>query len=119
MHRIRAETTPEGTAIVTAQGEFDAYAVPELTAGFASLGDARDVVVDLSGVSFLDSTALGLVVRTVREIGERGGRVRIVLPERSARRIFEITMLDQVLPLAATREDALAELARQLTEPND
>jgi anti-anti-sigma factor len=112
MHRIRVDSTPNGTAIVIAQGELDAYAAPELTAGFANLGDARDIVIDLSAVSFLDSTALGIVVRTVREIGEQGGRIRMVLPDNAARRIFEITMLDQVLPLAETREDALAELAR-------
>jgi anti-sigma B factor antagonist len=112
MHRIRVDSTPEGMAIVTAQGELDAYAAPELTAGFANLRDTRDVVVDLSEVSFLDSTALGIVVRTVREIGEQGRRTRLVLPEGTARRIFEITMLDQVLPLAETREDALAQLAR-------
>jgi anti-sigma B factor antagonist len=112
MHRVRVDTTPEGVAVVIAEGELDAYAAPELTAGFANRGDALDVVVDLSAVSFLDSTALGIVVRTVRAIGERGGAVRLVLPETTARRIFEITMLDQVLPLAATREDALAELAR-------
>ena len=112
MHRIRVDTTPEGAAIVSAEGELDAYAAPELTACFATVSAARDVVVDLSAVPFLDSTVLGIVVRTVREIGERGGAVRLVLPETAARRIFEITMLDQVLPLAATREDALAELAR-------
>ncbi len=110
MHRIRVDITPDGAAIVIAKGELDAYAAPELTACLAGLGDARDVVVDLSAVSFLDSTALGVVVRTVREIGERGGEVRLVLPVTTARRIFELTMLDQVLPLAATREDALAEL---------
>jgi anti-sigma B factor antagonist len=110
MHRIRVDTTPDGAAIVIAEGELDAYAAPELTACLASQGDVRDVVVDLSSVSFLDSTALGIVVRTVREIGERGDDVRLVLPGTAARRIFEITMLDQVLPLAATREDALAEL---------
>ena len=115
MHRIRVDTPPESAAIVTAEGELDAYAAPELTAGFANVRDARDVVVDLKAVSFLDSTALGVVVRTVREVGERGDRIRLVLPESAARRIFEITMLDQVLPLAETREDALAELAR----PND
>jgi anti-sigma B factor antagonist len=111
MHRIRVQITPQGTAIVSAEGELDAYAAPELTSCFENVGAARYVVTDLSAVSFMDSTALGVVVRTLREIGERGGAARVVLPETAARRIFEITMLDQALPLAATREDALAELA--------
>ncbi len=112
MHRIRVEIAPQGAAIVSAVGELDAYAAPELTSCFESVGAARDVVADLSAVSFMDSTALGVVVRTLREVEERGGGARVVLPETAARRIFEITMLDQVLPLAATREDALAQLAR-------
>jgi len=112
MHRISVDTLPEGAVIVSAEGELDAYAAPELTESFATVAEARQVVVDLSAVSFMDSTALGILVRTIREIGERGDSVRLVLPETSARRIFEITMLDQVLPLAATREDALVDLSR-------
>ena len=111
MHRISVGTTPEGVAVVNVEGELDAYAAPDLASRFASVRHAQNVVTDLSGVSFLDSTALGVVVRTLREIRERGGDVRVVLPETSARRIFEITMIDQVLPLAATREEALADLA--------
>ncbi len=111
MNRIRVEITPEGPAVVSAEGELDAYAAPELTSCFENVGAARYVVADLSAVSFMDSTALGVVVRALREIGERRGAARVVLPKTAARRIFEITMLDQALPLAATREDALAELA--------
>lgn len=110
MHRISVETTPQGAAVVSAEGELDAYVAPELTECLATASKARNVALDLGGVSFMDSTALGIVVRTVREIGERGGGVRLVLPRTSARRIFEITMLDQVLPLAESREDALADL---------
>ena len=69
------------------------------------------ILADLGDVSFLDSTALGVLVRAVRKFDENGSRVRIVLPTGSARRIFEITTLDRVLPVAATRSEALAELA--------
>jgi anti-sigma B factor antagonist len=72
--------------------------------------------VDLAAVSFLDSTALGLVARVVREIRERGGEARVVLPASSARRIFEITTLDRVLPVTGSREEGLAELAAAGTE---
>lgn len=58
----------------------------------------------------MDSTVLGLIVRASRELTEAGARVRIVLPMGSARRIFEITALDDVLPIAETRSAALAEL---------
>ncbi|MGH3135611.1 MAG: STAS domain-containing protein [Gaiellaceae bacterium] len=97
--------------VVRAEGELDAYAAPELTSVINdTLGDAR-VVVDLVGVSFMDSTALGLVVRLVRELREGGGDVRVVLPRGSARRIFEITTLDRVLPVSTSQANALAELS--------
>ena len=49
-------------------------------------------------------------MRGVRALDEEGARVQVVLPAGSARRIFEITALDRVLPVAASRQDALAAL---------
>jgi hypothetical protein len=49
-------------------------------------------------------------VRNVRELGEDGAEVQVVLPSGSARRIFEITTLDRVLPVAPSREEGLAAL---------
>jgi len=99
--------------IVSAQGELDAYAAPDLIAAFDDTVSDRRLVADLAAVSFMDSTALGLVVRGVREHGERGGIARVVLPGGTARRIFEITTLDRVLPVSPSRAEALAELARE------
>ena len=111
MHRIQVDTDSD-TAVVSGEGELDAYAAPDFSAIFDELGAAR-VVIDLDAVSFMDSTALGLVVRAVRELGERGSVVRIVLPRSPARRIFEITTLDGALPVCASRREALAELAAE------
>jgi anti-anti-sigma factor len=97
--------------VLVAEGELDAYSAPELADRFAEVTRASAVVVDLAGVSFMDSTALGLLVRSLRELEEGRVATRIVLPETPARRIFEITTLDQVLPVAASRGEALAELA--------
>jgi len=109
VYRIRVET--EGEAIVLrAEGELDAFAADEIRSAFVQAGVASAVVTDLTAVSFMDSTALGLIVRGVREIGERGARASVVLPHTTARRIFEITTLDRVLPVSASREEALAEL---------
>src|SRR5262245_60074248 len=109
MHRLREERG-ERAAVLVADGELDAYSAPELTESFAEVSRAGAVVVDLTGVSFMDSTALGLLVRALRELEEEDVTVRVVLPETPARRIFEITTLDRVLPVAASRGEALAEL---------
>jgi anti-anti-sigma factor len=109
VHRITLESG-EHPAILRASGELDAFVLPDLQAAFDALGATAAVVFDLSAVTFLDSTALGLVVRAVREIAERGGQARVVLPASSARRIFEITTLDRVLPVAESAVEARAAL---------
>ena len=105
MRRVSIERTA-GVATVIARGELDAYEAPELSQAFSQLVQDARVVIDLGDVSFLDSTALGVVVRSVREIDERGDNSRVVLPRGTARRIFEITTLDRVLPVAQSRAEA-------------
>jgi anti-sigma B factor antagonist len=109
VHSISLEKESHAV-IVVASGELDAFVEDDLVGIFRETGREGRIVVDLAGVSFLDSTALGILVRTVREVGGRGGEIRIVLPDGTARRIFEITTLDQVLPVADSRAQALDEL---------
>jgi anti-sigma B factor antagonist len=100
-----------GPALVRAEGELDAFAAGDISAAFEETEAALRLVADLSAVSFLDSTALGLIVRGVREIGDRGGRALVVLPRSTARRIFEITTLDRVLPISESAAAATSALA--------
>jgi anti-sigma B factor antagonist len=106
MHRVTVDRS-DAVAVVAAKGELDAYSAPDLDAAFADVGAETRVVVDLTKTSFLDSTALGAVVRALRAVDERGGRALVVLPRGPARRIFEITALDGALPVAESRAQAL------------
>ena len=112
VHRIRVERDGDGAVgVLRATGELDAFAVPDLEGAFAEVVALDRVVVDLEGVSFLDSTALGTLVHQVRRVqAHDGAAVRVVLPAGTARRIFEITTLDRVLPVAPSVGEALAEL---------
>jgi anti-anti-sigma factor len=109
MHAVLTEQSGRAT-VVLASGELDAFAAPDLASAFLEIRGAARVVTDLERVSFMDSTALGIIVRNVRELGEAGTQVRVVLPAGSARRIFEITTLDRALPIAPTRLAALEAL---------
>jgi anti-sigma B factor antagonist len=116
MHRIRTHRESD-VFVLTAEGELDAFIAPALTESLddAARGPEGRLLADLSRVSFMDSTALGALVRAVNELVRGGGRARIVLPATAARRIFEITTLDSALPTAPTRAEAL----RQLQAPGD
>ena len=100
----------EGGLVLTLSGELDAYDAPALRTAFADAaadGSASAVVLDLTTVSFLDSTALGTIVGLLRRVRERGGELRVVLPETEARRIFELTSLDRSLDVRPDRASAL------------
>ena len=96
--------------LVLAEGELDAFAAPDITAAIEQVAGERRVIADLAEVSFMDSTALGLLVKGVRRLREGGAGVRVVLPRGTARRIFEITTLYRVLPVSETAARAAAEL---------
>jgi anti-sigma B factor antagonist len=117
MHDLYEKHDQGRTAVVTLRGELDAHDAPRLrelfTAAVTELEGATEprLVVDLTGVAFLDSTVLGTIVGAVRRAREVGGELRIVLPETAARRIFEITGLDEVLDVSPTRAAALERAA--------
>ncbi len=110
MHAVRIERDGR-VAVVRATGEVDAFVAPELEAAFEELAGEAFVVADLVGVSFMDSTALGVLVRVARTRTATETATRIVLPVGTARRIFEITALDRALPVAASRASAVEDVA--------
>lgn len=108
------EIGPEpGTAVVTLRGELDAHDAPRLREAFAGAlaelqsDDGPRLVLDLTGVAFMDSTALGALVGALRRVREAGGEMPVVLPDSPARRIFEITGLDEVLSIYPSRAAAI------------
>jgi anti-sigma B factor antagonist len=106
-------TTIDGVCVVTGEGELDAYSADALRNALVEscTTHAARVVVDLTNVPFIDSTALGVLVGGLRRVREVEGEILVVLPRGAARRVFEITTLDRVLPTAASRHDAIGQLA--------
>ena len=112
MHKVEI-ARQSGVPVVAARGELDAFAAPDLERSLNDARGERAFVVDFEAVSFLDSTALGVVVAAVRRAQEAGIETRIVLPGSAARRIFEITTLDRILPVAESRASALEALSAE------
>jgi len=59
-------------------------------------------------VTFIDSTALGVVVSGVKGVRAHSGRLDIVCQDENIRRIFEITGLDRILHMYHSRQEALS-----------
>ncbi len=95
-----------GTPVISVQGEIDVATAPQLREsihGVIAKG-SRTVVLDLLGVTFLDSTALGVLVGGLKRCRELGGEFHIVVADARIKKIFEITGLDNVFPMAETVE---------------
>jgi len=96
-----------GVTVVEVRGELDLYTAPGLRCVLLRTR-AREVVLDLSAVTFLDTAALGVLVGCHEWAARRGGRLRLVCPQPFLRKVFRITGLDRVFALHDDIDAALA-----------
>jgi anti-anti-sigma factor len=106
--------TDDGSPVVVVTGEIDMATAPmlgrELTAAIES-GDGP-VVLDLSDVTFFDSSGLRVAIVAHRDLGEQGRRLAVVCnPEGHVRRTFALAGLADVLDLHPSRDAALSDLS--------
>ncbi|MEI2784865.1 MAG: STAS domain-containing protein [Candidatus Nanopelagicales bacterium] len=98
----------EGAAgtVVAVTGELDVFTAPQLEVALQDqIGQGHaDLVVDLSGVEFLDSTGLGVMVKALKWAREAGGGLRVVATQERITKVFTITGLDEVMQLSGSVE---------------
>jgi anti-sigma B factor antagonist len=102
VHGLAVETcNGAGGALLTVQGEVDLVTAPELQAALESAlpPERARVVIDLRGVTFLDSTGLALLLRYDRKAAMAGRRVVVVKGPPHVQRAFELTGLSQRLTM--------------------
>ena len=80
---------------IRVKGELDMAATPTLTQAIVGTGHVPHIRLDLSGVTFLDSSAIGALVASGREVGERGSRLQIGPRSDIVMRVLEITGLGE------------------------
>jgi anti-anti-sigma factor len=102
----------DGDVVVAAlSGEIDlanARAIGSLVAGSVP-NDAAGVVLDLSAVTYLDSSGVHLVFDLSERLGSRQQRLALVVPEQSRiRRVLELVNVGSVLPVTPDSDDATA-----------
>jgi len=110
---VSSERTGAGLGIVSLSGEVDIYTAPQFKECMLELIDTgvERLVVDLSDVTFIDSTALGVLIGGVRRVHTAGGAMALVVTSRAVERVLSITGLDRVFTIHATREAAFESLA--------
>jgi anti-anti-sigma factor len=101
-------TTIGGAPAVTVYGEIDAGTAVTLDDALeAAVRETRGVlVVDLSGVSFLDSAGVMVLLRGRSLLGREDREMAMICPRRTIRDVLETIAVNQLFVVFATREDA-------------
>lgn len=102
------------TAEIIVEGELDLSTAPHLKwplLDSVKAGRTR-LLVNFSGVTFIDSTALSVLVGAHRRLPE-AARMTVVCSNPNVLRIFEVSGLDATFEIFPTREEALARLRSQ------
>src|SRR5437016_2796230 len=88
---------PQSPNVLPLEGEIDLHVSPDIAASLASMVAARParLVVDLSGVTYIDSSGLAVLIQATQTVEEYGGKLTLAGMNEDVRSIFEMARLDQ------------------------
>ena len=101
-----AKTEP---SILPLKGEIDLHVSPQIGTSLAALIEKKpsQLVVDLSQVTYIDSSGLAVLIEAMQNVGGYGGKFALSGLQESVRPIFEIARLDQVFRIFPDTASAL------------
>jgi anti-sigma B factor antagonist len=110
---IKTEKLGDDRYVISLAGEVDLYTAPEFKQQLLEVitQGGRNVIVDFSDTTFIDSTTLGVLVGGVKRLRSNDGQLALVCNDRNITKIFEITGLDRVFTIYGTRDEAVNAVA--------
>ncbi|MCW2868203.1 MAG: anti-anti-sigma factor [Marmoricola sp.] len=109
---LSLETREVGSrTIVSVGGEIDVYTAPKLRDQITELvsDDRHDLLIDLEGVDFLDSTGLGVLVGGLKKVRAQDGSMELICSQDRLLKIFRITGLAKVFTIHDSQAAALGD----------
>jgi len=109
---VKTDKVDNETYVISLTGEVDLYTAPEFKQQLLNVisEGGKDVIVDFSDTTFIDSTTLGVLVGGVKRLRTEDGRLSLVCSDRNITKIFEITGLDRVFTIYPTRDEAVSKV---------
>ena len=110
---LREETAASGTHVISVRGEIHLSTAPRFSQHLQTAIDngSKAIVLDLSGVEFIDSTGLSVLLTGLRRVTQLQGRMAIVCANPTVLRLFQITSLDETFDIFRERSAAFAHVA--------
>ena len=101
---------PDSPFVLPLKGEIDLHVSPEIAVSLAGVAATRPahIVVDLTKVTYVDSSGLAALIQGMQDVREYGGKFAIVGIQEDVRPIFEMARLDQVFQIFPDLDSALA-----------
>jgi anti-sigma B factor antagonist len=101
---------PDAPNVLPLEGEIDLHVSPRVTAALGAMIDQKPerLVVDLSAVSYIDSSGLAVLIEGMQKVEEYGGKFVLAGLQEKVRPIFEMARLDQVFIIFPHVDAALA-----------
>ena len=105
---IQFTTLDNGIRLIKILGNLDRIGTGEIETKFTNYcaGEAVRVIVDLSGVRFLASIGIRLLMLTAKSLANRGGRMVLLKPIPDVRDVLEITGIPAIIPIYDSFESA-------------
>jgi anti-sigma B factor antagonist len=109
---IKTEELGDDSYVISLAGEVDLYTAPEFKQQLLDVisQGGKNVIVDFSNTTFIDSTTLGVLVGGIKRLRTNDGQLSLVCNDRNITKIFEITGLDRVFTIYSTRDEAVDQL---------
>jgi anti-sigma B factor antagonist len=101
----------EAATICRPVGELDAFSVQDFREHLGGLAGEPAVIIDLSGVPFMDSAGLGALIGGIRKIRDAEGEVVVVCDRAAVLRLLHTTRFDRMVTVVSLIDEAHAELA--------
>jgi anti-sigma B factor antagonist len=106
---IATEEVAPRVCVVAPTGELDLYTCPDFESELTRVisNGAERVVVDLTQTTFMDSTALGVLLGALESLRARDGRFALVSADETILRVLEVTGLHRIFEIRGSRAEAL------------
>ncbi len=111
--KVNTRVLNEKAQAVEVQGEIDVYTSPRVKETINELIEKGhyQLVINLEGVRYIDSTGLGVLIGALKKVREHNGRILLVCTNPQIKKIFNITGLVKIFEIFKDEDEALQILA--------
>lgn len=108
--KLQYNELENGIRLIKLTGKLDIYGVNSVDIEFTRRcsGDNLHVLVDLSGVNYISSIGIPMLINSAKSVASRGGKLALLNPQRNVAEVLELTGIPLIIPIYSDLESAKA-----------